>query len=80
LQKSRNGKTDLFKELISELRVDNGQILSKLAFEGLLLAPGCMSHDYSYSGVAPVLFRDFLIILPGCIIRGLGYLLLKVTN
>jgi hypothetical protein len=42
LQKSRNGKTDLFKELISELRVGNGQILSKLAFEGLLLVAACL--------------------------------------
>jgi hypothetical protein len=80
LQRILKGRTDLLEKLITKLWVGNGQILSKLAFEGLLLGLGCMPHDCSYSGVVPILFRSLLIILPGRIIRGLGYLLLKVAN
>jgi hypothetical protein len=80
LQRILKGRTDLLEKLITELRVDNGQILSELALEGLLLPHGSSLHDCSYSSVAPVLFRSLLIILPGRIIRGLGYLLLKVAN
>jgi hypothetical protein len=72
LQRILKGRTDLLEKLIT--------ILSKLAFEGLLLGLGYMPHDCGYSGVVPVLFRSLLIILPSRIIRGLGYLLLKVSN
>jgi hypothetical protein len=80
MQRILKGRTDLLEKLITKLWVGNGQILSKLAFEGLLLGLGSMPHDCSYSGVVPILFRSLLIILPGRIIRGLGYLLLKVAN
>jgi hypothetical protein len=75
-----NGRTDFLEELISELRVNYCQILCKLAFEGLLLTPGCSPLDCNYSNVAPIVFRSLLIILFGRIIRGLCYLLLKVAN
>jgi hypothetical protein len=74
------GIIDLLEELISELWIGNRQIRCELAFEGLLLAPGCSPHDCSYSGVAPVVLRSILIILSGRIIRGFRYLLLKVAN
>jgi hypothetical protein len=80
LQRILKGRTDLLEKLITKLWVGIGQILSKLAFEGLLLGLGYMPHDCGYSGVVPVLFRSLLIILPSRIIRGLGYLLLKVSN
>jgi hypothetical protein len=66
------GRIDLLEELISKLRISYHQILCGLAFEGLLLTPGCSPHDCSYSGVVPVVFRS--------LIRGLHYLLLKVAN
>jgi hypothetical protein len=79
LQRSHKRKTNLFKELITELRVGNRKIFEELAFEGMMLGLGCSLHGCSYTGITLVLLRCFIIILSCRIIRGLPNLLLQLT-
>jgi hypothetical protein len=76
LQRSHERKTNLFKELITKLRVGNRKILEELALEGMMLGLGYSPHGYSYTDVALVLLRHLIIILSCRIIRGLPNLML----
>jgi hypothetical protein len=79
LQKSHERKTNLFKELITELRVGNRKILEELALERMMPGLGRSPHGCSDTGVALVLLRCLIIILSFRIIGGLPNLLLQVT-
>jgi hypothetical protein len=79
LERSLKRKTNLFKELITELRVGNREILEELALERMMLGLGRSPHGCSDIGVAPVLHRYLIIILSCRIIGGLSNLLLQVT-
>jgi hypothetical protein len=79
LQRSHERKTNLFKELITELWIGNRKILKELALERMMLGLGCSPHGCSYTGVAPVFLRCLIIILSYRIIRGLPNLLLQLT-
>ena len=78
LQRSLERKTNLFKELITKLRVGNGKVLEELALETLMLELGCSPHGCSDCGVAPLVLRCFIIVLSCRIIGGLPNLLLQV--
>jgi hypothetical protein len=79
LERSLKRKTNLFKELITELWVGNREILEELALERMMLGLGRSPHGCSDTGVAPVFHRRLIIILSCCIIGGLPNLLLQVT-
>jgi hypothetical protein len=79
LQRSHKRKTNLFKELITGLRVGNQKILEELALERMMFGLGRNPHGCSDTGVAPVFYRCLIIILSYCIIGGLPNLLLQVT-
>jgi hypothetical protein len=71
LERIHKRKTNLFKELITELRVGNPEILEELALERMMPGLGRSPHGCSDTGVAPVLHRCLIIILSCCIIGGL---------
>jgi hypothetical protein len=79
LERSHKRKTNLFKELITELWVGNREILEELALERMMPGLGGSLHGYSDTGVGPVLHRCLIIILSRCIIGSLPNLLLQVT-
>jgi hypothetical protein len=78
LERSHKRKTNLFKELITKLRVGNREILEELALERMMLDLGGSPHGCSDTGVGPVLHRCLIIILSRRIIGSLPNLLLQV--
>jgi hypothetical protein len=79
LERIHKRKTNLLKELITELRVGNQEILEELALESMMPGLGRGPHGCSDTGVGPLLHRCLIIILSCRIIRGLPNLLLQVT-
>jgi hypothetical protein len=79
LERSHKRKSNLFKELITELRVGNREILEELALENMMPGLGRGPHGCNKTGVGPVLHRCLIIILSCRIIGGLPNLLLQVT-
>jgi hypothetical protein len=79
LERNHKRKTNLFKELITELWVGNQEILKELALESMMPGLGRGPHGISDTGVGPVLHRCLIIILFCRIIGGLPNLLLQVT-
>ena len=78
LQRSLERKTNLFKELITKLRVGNGKVLEELALETRMLDLGRSPHGCSDFGVAPLILISLIIVLSCRIIGGLPNLLLQV--
>jgi hypothetical protein len=79
LERNHKRKTNLFKELITELWVGNREILEELALERMMLGLRGSPHGCSDTGVGPILHRCLIIILSCRIIGGLPNLLLQVT-
>jgi hypothetical protein len=79
LEMNHKRQTNLLKELITELRVGNREILEELALESMMPGLGRGPHGCSDTGVGPVLQRRLIIILSCRIIGGLPNLLLQVT-
>jgi hypothetical protein len=79
LERNHKRKTNLFKELITELWVGNPEILEELALEIMMPSLGRGPHGCSDTGVGHVLHRCLIIILSCRIIGGLPNLLLQVT-
>jgi hypothetical protein len=79
LERNHERLTNLLKELITEFRVGNREILEELALESMMPGLGRGPHGCSDIGVGPVLQRCFIIILSCRIIGGLPNLLLQVT-
>jgi hypothetical protein len=79
LERSHKRKTNLFKELITELWVGNREILEELALKNMMPSLDRGSHGCSDTGVGPILHRCLIIILSCRIIGGLPNLLLQVT-
>ena len=76
LQRSHKRKTNLFKELITKLRVGNRKIFEELALEIMMLGLGRSPHGCTNTSVALLLHRCLIIILSYYIIEGLFNLLL----